>query len=340
MAPRWAQLRAQRYCARHGDSAIAIYQSAVLDDRDDVDGWVASRVAGAFRRIRRCIAARRASRVRGWSRSTAPSRRSTTTSDLAVYGRHAPPPPSQANSAGPSLPAQGAEVQLRFGPRRGAPGRSDARGATGRPSARRSSPGPTAGSTRLADTAASFLQGRDASPTIARGAQYRLAIRAALGRWAEGYAAWTGGGIGSIDPRVVRRLSGFPARARASRAFEGPRPDAAGRTPDFSLPPWEELRQAFEALVYRAVVEGDSADTRELLQRIDRARPAGPSDPSADALRWSLRARLALLAHDSAAAVDALRRSVARSRSPIRATILSLRSPSALPAGPAPRRAR
>src|SRR6185369_9269907 len=43
----------------------------------------------------------------------------------------------------------------------------------------------------LADTAASFLQGADRLPDDRlRAAQYRLAIRAALGRWAEGYAAW------------------------------------------------------------------------------------------------------------------------------------------------------
>jgi len=76
------------------------------------------------------------------------------------------------------------------------------------------------------------------------------------------------------------------------------------------------MNKAFEALVYRAVVEGDAAETRDLLQRLDRAPPAAPSEPAADALRWSLRARLAMLAGDTAGAIDALRHSVARVQEP------------------------
>src|SRR5690242_20944607 len=55
----------------------------------------------------------------------------------------------------------------------------------------------------LADTAASFLEGGDRVPDDRlRGAQYRLAIRAALGRRAEGYAAWD-----SVADRKSTRLN-------------------------------------------------------------------------------------------------------------------------------------
>jgi hypothetical protein len=87
---------------------------------------------------------------------------------------------------------------------------------------------------------------------------------------------------------------------------------SSGRAPDFTLPPWSDRRQGFEALVYRATVRGDAAETRELLQRIERAVPAAPSEPGADALAWSLRSRLALLAGDTVRAIDGLKRAVAR----------------------------
>jgi hypothetical protein len=86
----------------------------------------------------------------------------------------------------------------------------------------------------------------------------------------------------------------------------------AGRMPDFTLQPWDDLRQGFEALVYRATVRGDAAETRELLQRVERAVPAAPSEPGADALAWSLRSRLSLLAGDTVRAIDGLKRAVAR----------------------------
>jgi hypothetical protein len=172
----------------------------------------------------------------------------------------------------------------------------------------------------LADTAASFLLGADRVPDDRlRGADYRLATRAALGRWPEGYAAWdsTARSV-TIDPwLVMAALAGWPARERAEPMFEWARAQMrAGRAPDFALQPWDDQRQGFEALVYRAVVEGSAAETRELLRRIDAVPPAAPAEPSADALRWSLRARLALLEGDTTTAVDALRRSLARIQEP------------------------
>jgi hypothetical protein len=140
-----------------------------------------------------------------------------------------------------------------------------------------------------------------------------------MGRWAEGYAGWDSVARSvTIDPWLVQAvLAGFPARDRVAPMFDWARGEMrAGRMPDFKLEPWDDLRQGFEALVYRAVVEGDSAETGELLRRIDRAPPPPPSEPAAEALRWSLRARLALLARDTTGAVVALRRAVARISEP------------------------
>ena len=329
MAPRWAQLlRAQRYLVLgYSDSAIATYQSAVLDDRGDVDGWLGlgeslvhyAAFAGASPQDARPAF----ERMIALDSTFAPVYYHLV--DLAMYAGD-----SAAAAAflrrilpdHPFLASKVAEVRLRFGPPSGRAAALAALRAADRQAISEAVIAWAHGGfdLRLADTAASFLQGADRVPDDRlRGAQYRLATRAALGRWVEGYAAWDAVAHSApIDPWLVQAvLAGFPARDRAEPMFDWARAQMrAGRTPDFSLLPWDELRQAFEALVYRAVVEGEPAETRELLQRIDRAPAAAPSEPEADALRWSLRARLALLAHDTTAAVDALRRSVARVQEP------------------------
>ena len=75
-------------------------------------------------------------------------------------------------------------------------------------------------------------------------------------------------------------------------------------------------RTDLEALVYQALLTGDAAETRALLRRVEQAPPAPPAEPAADNLRWTLRARLALLAGDSTGAVSALQRAVARVAEP------------------------
>ena len=86
----------------------------------------------------------------------------------------------------------------------------------------------------------------------------------------------------------------------------------AGRAPDFALPPWDERRQAFEALAYRALLQGDSSETMELRQRLDGAAAAPPAEPSAEALRWTRCARHPQRPRDTAAAVAAHERGLAR----------------------------
>ena len=172
----------------------------------------------------------------------------------------------------------------------------------------------------MPDTAASFLLGPDRVPDDRlRGAQYRLAIRAALGRWREGFAGWDSVAHTAVfDPWIVSAaLAGLPAADRAAPMFAWARAQvAAGGVPDFSLPPWDDRRQGFEALVYRALLTGNAAETRELLRRVEQAPPAPPAEPAADNLRWTLRARLALLARDITGTVTALQRAVARVAEP------------------------
>jgi serine/threonine-protein kinase len=332
MAPRWAQLlRAQRYLVLgYSDSAIATYQSAVLDDRADVDGWFGLGEAlvhnAAFAGASPLDARPAFERLVALDSAFAPVYYHMV--DLAVYGGDSAAARAYLRRILPDhpfLPSKIAEVRLRFGP----PSERAAALAALRQADRQAISEAVIVWTHggfalgLADTAASFLEGGDRVPDDRlRGAQYRLAIRAALGRWAEGYAAWDSVAHSvPIDPWLVQAaLAGFPARDRVEPMYEWARAQMrAGRTPDFSLAPWDQLRQAFEALVYRAVVEGDAVETRELLQRLDRAPPAAPSEPAADALRWSLRARLALLDRDTTGAIAALRRSVARVQEPFTA---------------------
>ena len=309
----------------YGDSAIATYQSTVLDDRNDIDGWLGlgealvhyAAFAGASTRDARPAF----ERVAALDSAFAPIYDHLV--DLAVYdGDERPPAPSSRRMRRRTGRCSRARSP-RWTPLRHA-GRAGRR--AGR-AGRRRPPGhqrggdllePTARSPwALADTAAGFLLGRDRMPDDRRrGAEYRLVALAALGRWPEGLrpAGTRWPGRRRSIPGWCRRTwpAGPPRRARRPMYDWARAQMEAGRAPDFSLPPWDELRQGFEALVYRAAVRGDSAEARDLLARIDRAPPAGPAEPAPDALRFSLRARLALLAADTAAAIDDLRRAVAR----------------------------
>jgi hypothetical protein len=171
----------------------------------------------------------------------------------------------------------------------------------------------------LADTVAGYLLGSDRTPDDRRrGGEYRLVILAAQGRWPEAVQAWkSAAGDQPFDAWVIQaELAGYPARDLATPMYAWARSLlAAGRIPDFRRPVWDEsrqLRQAFDALAQRAVLQGDSVDVRDLLRRIDRAAAPDSSDPSPGALRASLRARLALLAADTVGAIGLLQQAVSR----------------------------
>jgi hypothetical protein len=154
-----------------------------------------------------------------------------------------------------------------------------------------------------------------------RGGQFRLAILAAQGRYAEGMRAWeAAAGPRVFDAWVVHAyLAGYPAEARARPMLAWAQEQlAAGRIPDFA--PLQrgdsrkiELYDGFRALVHQAVLWGDSARVHDLVRRIDAAAgKADPSDPGPEAYRAALRARLALLARDTTTTIAELERAVAR----------------------------
>ena len=325
LAPRWVQLlEAQRYFVLgYGDSAIAAYQSAVLDDRDDVDAWFGLGESlfhyAGFSDASPEDALPAFERMVALDSAFAPIYDHLV--DLAVYRgdrRAASAYLSSIASDYPIRAAKVAEVKFRFGD----PGDRAAAFEALRTADRRDITEAiivwTHGrfDVRLADTAATFLLSRDRVPDDRlRGAQSRLVTQAALGRWPRGLALWDSvAGPTQFDAWLVSAdLAGYDVGARTAPMYDRARADMrAGRTPDFTLPPWSELRQGFEALVYRATIKGDSAEIRELLRRIEGVPPAAPSEPAAEALGWSLRARLALLAADTARAIAGLQRAVAR----------------------------
>jgi serine/threonine-protein kinase len=173
----------------------------------------------------------------------------------------------------------------------------------------------------LADTLAGYLTGAQRTPDDRlRGADFRLAILAAQGRWSDGLAVWEKyAGDNSFDAWIVHAyLAGYPAAKVADPMFAWARSKVVrGVIPDFSRPMWDSLQQGFQALAHRATLMGDSAEVLDLLARVKRARPAtNLSDPTQASLRASLEARLTLLGGDSARAIELLQRSLSRINEP------------------------
>lgn len=172
-----------------------------------------------------------------------------------------------------------------------------------------------------ADTVASLLLGAERTPDDRlRGAEYRLAALGGQGKAAAGLALWQDAAVDQrFDAWVVQAyLAGQPAVALAAPMFEWANSLVkAGRSPDFRLSLMDLRQQAFQALVHRVTLEGDSSQVTFLLQRLDSA-PTGndPSDPTREALRSSLLARLAMLAGDTLQTIDHLQRSLARIAQP------------------------
>jgi tetratricopeptide (TPR) repeat protein len=321
---RWVGLlEGQRYhVLGMGDSAIAAFQGAVLDRRDDIDGWLGlgeSLVHFAAFTGHSVLDARSAfERVAALDSSFAPIYEHLI--DLAVYAGDeraaraylARLLPDNAAKVGKS-----AEVALRFGTSGDVEVLATLRSAD-REILRETIISWAHGGfdLKLADSAAGYLMAVDRTPDDRRrGAQYRLVLRAGQGRLADARQAWsTAAAAYPFDPWMVQTyLAGYPvgdlvkpmfAWAHARVMEEG--------SPAFGRPPWDEGRQAFEALVYRALLEGDSSETLDLLRRIRRAPPPNPTDPSPVALGKSLEARLQLLAGDTAAAVTSLRQSLSQ----------------------------
>jgi tRNA A-37 threonylcarbamoyl transferase component Bud32 len=160
----------------------------------------------------------------------------------------------------------------------------------------------------LADTLASLLLAAERTPEDRlRGGQYLLALRAAAGRWDDAVSAWRAvADPGEFDAWMVQAdLAGFPASRYSDPMYARARGDLdAGRIPDFTLDPYDPRRQAFQALVHRAAIGGDSIQVDALRRRLRAARGSSRAgDPLPETLLAVLEGRLALLAADTARAI-------------------------------------
>jgi tetratricopeptide (TPR) repeat protein len=323
-----ARLKAQRhFVLGYGDSAIAAFQDAVLDDQTDIDAWYGLGEAlfhfGAFAAHSPLDARAALDRVAALDTSFAP-----------VYD-HLLELALQADDRGgaegylrhlrldePWRPMREALVAIQFRSGRDRSAALSRLRRMERPALSQVVISLMHGGrdAALADTVAGFFLGANRTPDDRRrGGQYRLVALAAQGHWIDAVSAWKAvAGDADFDPWVVQAaLAGYQAAHLAEPMFAWARRQvAAGRSPDFRRPYWDEVRQGFDALVDRATLEGDSAEVTDLLRRIERAPTRNPTDPGPEALRASLHARLALLAGDTTQATALLQRSVSRIAEP------------------------
>jgi serine/threonine protein kinase len=323
-----ARLKAQRhFVLGYGDSAIAAFQDAVLDDQTDVDAWYGLGEAlfhfGAFaahspldaRAALDRVAALDSSFVLVYDHLLELALQADDRRGAEGYLR-------RLRVDDPWRPMREALVALQFSSERDRSSAFSRLQTMERPalaqvviSAMHGGRDPA-----LADTVAGFLLGANRTPDDRhRGGQYRLIALAAQGRSIDAVSAWKAvAGDESFDPWIVQAaLAGFPASDLAKPMYDWAwRQVEAGRSPDFRRSYWDEVRESFDALVDRATLAGDSAEATRLLQQIARAPRGSPADPGPEALRASLRARLALLAGDTTGAVGQLQRAVSRIAEP------------------------
>jgi len=327
LAQRWLDLlQAQRYFALgYGDSAIAAFQDAVLNDNTDVDAWYGLGEAllhfGAFAGHSPLDARPALDRVAALDSTFGPVYDDLFGLALQAGDRRGAERYLQRLPKDAWRSMLEAVVTLYFGPARERAAALARLRTADRPAISQVVIDAVHGGHNLglADTVAGYLLGSDRTPDDRRrGSEYRLVILAAQGRWPEAVQAWkSAAGDQPFDAWLIQaELAGYPARDLATPMYAWARSLlAAGRIPDFRRPVWDEsrqLRQAFDALAQRAALQGDSVDVRDLLRRIDRAAAPDSSDPSPGALRASLRARLALLAADTVGAIGLLEQAVSR----------------------------
>lgn len=326
LGQRWVTLlEAQRYLMLgYGDSAIAAFQGAVLDHRDDIDAWFGLGESlfhyGGLAGQVPSDAQPALERVAQLDSVFAPIYDHLV--DLAILSRDSARTRLYLGRMDPADPARRVRetgYTLRFGPvsRRAAALqqlRSIDRQAVSQLVALYMH---NAFDPALADTVASYLMGPNRTPDDRRrGADFRLAALTAQGRWPAAAAMWDSTvKERSFDAWIIQAdLAGFPAAKLAEPMYASAESLLrAGRAPDFTRPLWDDAQQAFHALAHRAAMAGDSARVMDLIRRINRAPPSQDrADPTRESLRSALEARLALLAADSARALEHLRRSVAR----------------------------
>jgi hypothetical protein len=169
----------------------------------------------------------------------------------------------------------------------------------------------------LMDTVSGFLMDPARTPDDRRrGAEYRLAALAGMDQFEQGITVWRAENYTGIDGWVLQSyFAGYPADRDAEPMLSAAKA-AVGREQRLDLRglPTTEPIQAVQALVHSATLAGDSSEVMWLTSRLGSAglTPDG-ADPLVPALTASLEARLALLARDSARAIELLERSVSRS---------------------------
>lgn len=323
-----ARLKAQRhFVLGSGDSAIAAFQDAVLDDQTDIDAWYGLGEAlfhfGAFAAHSPLDARAALDRVAALDTSFAPvydhllelALQADDRSGAEGYLR-------RLRVDDPWRPMREALIALQFSSGRDRSAALSRLQRMERPALSQVVISVIHGGRKpaLADTIAGFFLGANRTPDDRRrGGQYRMVALAAQGHWIDAVRTWRAVAVDEpFDAWVVQAaLAGYQAADLAEPMFAWARRQvAAGRSPDFRRPYWDEVRQGFDALVDRATLEGDSAEVTDLLRRIEKAPTGNPTDPGPEALRASLRARLALLAGDSTRATGLLQRAVSRIAEP------------------------
>jgi tetratricopeptide (TPR) repeat protein/TolB-like protein len=326
LEPRWIKLLAARraFVLGNGEEAIARFQDAVLDDRGDIDAWLGLGESlyhfAGYAGHPAMDALPALERTAQLDSAFVPIYDHLV--DLALMAGD----PARADRyvrmmtlGDPQRSVREEAIQVRFGP----------------PAARRAALGrlreadrqalsqlialwvQAAANLPLADTLASYLTGPNRTPDDRRrGAEFRLTILAAQGHWAEAEQEWRKqAGSQPFDAWMIHAyLAGYPAATVVKPMFAWARAKlSSGEIPDFTLAPWDESQQGFQALAHEAVLTGDSADVTDLLARMKSARQAtDPSEAMPASLQASLEARLALLAADTARTITLLERGVSR----------------------------
>jgi tRNA A-37 threonylcarbamoyl transferase component Bud32/tetratricopeptide (TPR) repeat protein len=323
---RWTKLLEARrqFVLGNGEEAIARFQDAVLDDREDIDAWLGLGESlyhfAGFSGHPSMDAQPALERTVQLDSAFAPIYDHLVDLGLiagdsaraAKYVRRMRP-------GDPSRSVREAAIQVRFGP----PGARRAALDQLRQADRQALSQVIAlwvqgaADLPLADTLASYLTGTNRTPDDRRrGAEFRLTILAAQGRWGEAEQVWRKeAGTQPFDAWMVHAyFAGYPAAKFVKPMFSWAQARVASKEiPDFSLPLWDERQQGFQALAHRASLMGDSAEVLELLTRMKQARQATDlSDATFSSFQASLEARLALLAGDSTKAIALLQSSVSR----------------------------
>ena len=323
-----ARLSAQRhFVVGYGDSAIAAFQDAVLDDETDIDAWWGLGEAlfhfGAFAAHSPLDARAALDRVAALDSSFAPVYDHLL--ELALQendGRAAGKYLRRLRVDDPWRPMRETLVAIQFGPPRDRSTALNRLRSMERPALAQAVISAMHGGRdpALADTVAGFLLTGNRTPDDRRRAgQYRLVALFTQGRSADAVSAWKAvAGNEAFDAWIVQAaLAGFPVADLEKPMHDWARRQVgAGQSPDFRRPYWDEIRQSFDALVDRATLLGDSAEVTGLLRQVDQAPRGSPADPGPAALRASLRARLALLAADTTRAIGLLQNSVSRIAEP------------------------